>query len=583
MTTVDSLDSYDPTSVRKRVTGVDVEGHVAVAAILAAVAVACDCVTAFDPLSMDADAPESLRATSLVLIAIVAAPKLRLINLVDQRVLTGSMLAAAALLGSRVASEQLRTADSTFTSLMLLALVQIVYSGGIEADSIRPDGVGNTPFRRQSTSALVGSLLFYSGVRGVRSAFLLAASAVTLQTEYDVGGVLVVGTGYSHASMTTSVALGWGHGVVAAVGALIGLSGPVFQNGSSAVAFEVAFAAVATAVCALWAFLYGYQGLEAMPILYGSSACGGGEDTCMASSRARRFAVVNESTASLWVSVLAMLAFSFAVERRFRRLHAFEGEKIWQRHAFSLGLAVCFFALLAVALVAPWSGTGWQTDVVAAVAVVSIFLGFFSDPVLAFVIYTSAMTFKQTVLIREHGALSVFEHLTHQSLLSILYLAWTYVALLASRWLLERNFDVAANSSLNLALGAVSTSLTSLTFALYLASALLVASLNGALPKEGAKFVNESTRRFVVTFALDHFLPLFAVVPLHFATPEASLLSRRAKAAAWVSVVALVVIFYIAYLVVMEATAPTAAMVQIGPVAPAAVVAAVAWLATAFA
>ena len=216
-----------------------VEAHTVVSALVLVSAVAMDAITAYDCVGDVEAAPASLRVVSLVLVAILASPKIVGVNLVDQRVVVGAFLAAAAFAGNHTASEAMRTGDSTFTVLMLLSTIQVYHAGGIEADSVRPDSVGDKPHRRQTVSGLCAAVLFYVGLRGARAAFTLAPAAAAYKESFQVGSSTVEATAYAHASLSVSVALGFGHGVVMATAALIGLHNEARVTGSAAVAFEV--------------------------------------------------------------------------------------------------------------------------------------------------------------------------------------------------------------------------------------------------------------------------------------------------------------------------------------------------------
>lgn len=310
-----------------------------------------------------------------------------------------------------------------------------------------------------------------------------------------------------------------------------------------------------------------------------------GSGVCPVAARARRFAVVNDSCASLWAAGLAMLVFSFAAERRFRNMHPLQAERVWQRTGFLVGVVTLCFAALAVFQFGQFSGVGWHSDIVCLFSLFAVFTMCFSDIFTGEVIYAAAMTFEQVALTQECGFRAVFEHLTHVSLFLMLSILWLHILVCVLRFVLERwfRFELRRDSLLNAALGVLATAGASLAFALFLASALLIASSNGTLPTEGAGFRNNSVNRFVLVFGLDHFVPLFVFAPLYAARWESGAVGEFWRKATWILVVVVDVALYFRLLALWQASPPTAAIMQMGPLAPAAAAALLAWISGGFA
>lgn len=580
------MHSSKPSSPPRLSVPTDVEANTVACALVLVCAVAVDAITAYDPLGDVEAAPASLRVSSIVLVAILASPKINGVNLADQRVVVGSCLLAAAFAGTHTASAALRAGDSLYVVLLLVATVQIFKSGGIESESFRPDTVHDKPHRRQTVSGLCAAMLFYVGARGVRAAFTLPQAAAAYTESFVIGSATVESTGYAHASLSVSVALGFGHGVVLATAALVGLHDEARVSGSAVVAFEVGFSGVMACVAALWAFMASAEGVAAMPVLYGASACHASRDTCPVAARARRFAIVNESTASLWIAGLSMLAFSFAAEKRFRKLHLrAASERAWQRAGFPVGVAALAASTAAVFQFGQFAGVGWHTDVVLLISLFAAFTACFSDVFVGELLYAAAMTYEQVALTQEYGAPAVFEHLTHLSLSAMLGILWLHIVVCVLAFVLERwfGFEVLRGSVLNTARGALATAGASLATALFLASALLIAASNGTLPTEGTTFRNGSVNRFVVAFSLDHFVPLFVFAPVYASRVEAGVLGGSARAGTWTAAAVLGGVLYAWVLSALQTAAPVASIVEVGPLAPAAVCATLAWAAGGFA
>ena len=147
-----------------------VEVHTFVAALFLVVSVVCDALTALETPPDQAEAPSSLRTSSLVAVAMFGAPVIGKRSLVDQRIVLGTVLVLLAALGLHQGDEETRTGDVVYTGIALLMFVQVYASGGVEAETVRPDSVHNTPHRRQTVVGLCAALMLYCAARGVRLA-----------------------------------------------------------------------------------------------------------------------------------------------------------------------------------------------------------------------------------------------------------------------------------------------------------------------------------------------------------------------------------------------------------------------------
>ena len=174
--------------------------HNVVASVLLLVsAAACDALTAREPArNLEADpftearsSPTSLRTSSMVAIAIVAAPAVTLHSdssdekakrTARQRVFVALfLLIPLALLGDHCQSENIRIADTYYTCTCLCAVVWFYAHGGIETSATRPDNVATTPHPRQCMSALLAALMLYVAVRGCRATFIMPMAAVDMR------------------------------------------------------------------------------------------------------------------------------------------------------------------------------------------------------------------------------------------------------------------------------------------------------------------------------------------------------------------------------------------------------------------
>ena len=565
-----------------------VEPHTLAAALVLVAAVACEASTARDLNPGEADCPSSMRISSLVCALALASPAIKGVNRVDQRSLLAAALAALAFSGLHRGSEGERGGDAYYTVVVLWLSTQIVASGGIETDETRPDAAHNKsgPHRKQTVSAWCGALFLYVGLRGLRAAFSCASEARGFSLVVSVNGAEAATRGYAGANAVVAGALGFGHGVACAVGLLVLMHGGVGARGSYAVAFEAGMSGLAMAVAAGVAFLATSHGIEALPLLYDSATCSAGQ-ACAEASRARRFALANQSSASLWVCALAALVYSFAVERRLYEVRAEAGRpaagaRAWRRSGFGASLCLAAAAALGVWQFCTFSGAQAHTDYIAIAAVVALFIEAWMDLLSGMLVYAVAFSVEQALLVQNYGVEHVFNHLTHVSLFVHLGLLWLFVALVAFKQVLAACFSVSEKSPFSALIGLVATAGASLALALYLASTVLLACSTGDLPSEAERFRDNSAKRFSVAFLLDHWLPLFVWLPALAGRREANLLSERVRAWAWLAVVPVVGLLYMISLDALAQSAPTAEMLGATTVVPTALASVVAWSACGF-
>jgi len=561
-----------------------VEAHTVVSALALVCAVGCDALSAIDVPLGAVDCPSSLRVSSLVLTAMLGSPQIKGIHVVDQRVILGIVLLGLTFSGFHQGTEGMRTADCVFCTLVLLMTVQIYKSGGIETEDIRPDSVRDTPHRRQTVSGLCAALFVYCGARGIRDAFVYGRVAADYMIEYQIRGGVTTAHGYSHATLYVSAPLGFGYGVILCLGILIGLHDETHLTGSSAISFEAGASGITASVAALWALIGQSKSIESMLILYGPGSCSGGQDVCYEAARSRRLVMVNGSTGPLWICSLAAMVFSFAVEKRFLERNPTHAESMWKRQGMGISLALLGAAIVGVLTNSQLDGAQWHTEICTVAALLGGFFSSISNTLLGTTIYATAMTYEQVLLLQNYGAERVLVHLTHCTLFSSLVLMWVHVGLMALKdILLVSYFEVDNESVINRGLGIVATFGTSLTFGLYLASAVLLSASNGQIPQEeGELFRGESPTRSMIAFALDHFVPLLVWIPLYACRCEVNLVNAWTRSIAWILAVPLQVVLYSVLLAVIGQAAPTVSIVQFSGASVVGSACAITWIVAAF-
>lgn len=560
-----------------------VEAHTVCSACLLVVALLCESLASLDPPRGIGDAPSSLRMSSLIAVLIYASPALKGINIIDQRFVLIAVLVALSFAGEQYAGLHTRIGDICYTGFTMLLAVQVYSAGGIESDDLRPDGVdnANSPHRRQTMSGLCSGLLLYVGLRGFRTAFSSAEEARVYKLEYVVGEQIMETYGYAHSAPACTIPLGFGYGVAIGIALVIGLHGEAHVTGSSAVAFEVGTCATIMAVAAMWAMLGSSEQFDALGSLYGVGACGGDRDTCKEAWRARRFASANNSTAPLWVAAMAGALFSFAVEKRLTGTELTRAERLWMRQGFSVGGLIFIVALAGAFSYSDSEGEQSHTDIVFVLSLIGVFVSIFGNTVTGSFIYVVSMTYEEYKLVEIYGSERVHKHLTHVTLTVTLVFMAVHVVVSAVKEVLQLRYTIRDNSIINGLLAVVATFGTSLTCGLYLASALLIAGGNGALPDDEVLRDN-SGKRTTIAFILNHFVPFFAWMPLYACRCEVQLLDSYARATAYCLSVPLVAVVYVTVLSFLGAHAPAVGVVEIVPLSFAAVAALVAWVTGAF-
>lgn len=560
---------------------IHVEPHVLLSAVILVCAVGCDALTSMDIYLGRTDAPSSFRVTSLVLVSILASPVLKGCNLTDQRVLIGLLLLMFSLWGLHEASEETRTGDCIFVAIVGLTMVYITNQGGIETERVRPDPQHDTPHRRQTVAALCGALFFYSGLRGLRAAFVSSNVASEYKIEYETLSGMTTTRGYASSSTDTTIPLGFAHGVSICVGVLIALHDETRVVGSSSVAYEVGAAGLVMTVSATWALLGMSTQMEALHVLYGSGACKGDINLCYESARARRLVMANNNSGSAWITGLAALAFSFSIERRLLYPNT-RAKNTLRRQGFGFSLAMLITSIVGVLQYARFEGDQFHTDVILLVSLVAVFVSATTDTLVGTLIYTIVMTYEQVQLLNNYGSQFVFVHLTHVTLFVSLLLMWVWVTFMVLKSVLSCFYQVKNESVINKVIGISTATGTSLTFGLFMASSLLLAASNGNLPQEDDVFRGGSPRRSMISFVLCHFVPLLVWVPTYVCRCEVVLISSWTRATAWLSAVPFDALIYVLVLRILGESAPTAILMQVSGVSVVGVPAIVAWALGAF-
>ena len=461
-----------------------------------------------------------MRVSSVVAVLALAAPRIVFTSrsdgrtkgfaLADQRAVLALPLCAFSLSGLHRGSEATRLGDTLYSTLALLGAVYVCATGGIESDVLRPDDVKTRPHRRQTVSGLCAALFVYVGLRGVRSAFVAANEVPEHTVAHSVGEQVIFVAGDAQISLARVLPLAFGHGTLVCVGALIGTSEHAHVVGSSAVAFEVGMAGIASTVAALWATLAHSEIVNDVPVLYGPHACAGARELCTEAYASRRFAEVNASEASLWLAALAAMIYAWSIEAHAIALT--RAEQLFSQQGFGSGALLFFAAFAALYAYGSLDGASWYVDACVGVVLAAIFVSAFGGVVVGALLAAIAFGELLYQLDEDHGT----ERLLQQGSGTLLMLSWgclvVYVALDQLVLLLQcGGYVVCEDGALMEAKASAATAGTSLSFLLFVGSAIALAGTSGGAPV----VCDASGARTMVLYVALHYLPLLAWIPVY--------------------------------------------------------------------
>lgn len=328
------------------------EGNIVACCSIFASSIAFDALNAL-PTTIVADVPVSLRATSLVLIAMLAAPPVEPHFLFEQRALAFVLLAVAAWVGLHHGGANARLSDALYCVLGGWAMVLIYGLSGPARGERGHDAKG----RRENVVALSAGFLGYAGLRVVRAGL----SHATEVAQFTLSDDDVTARGYALADDLVAAALAFGGLLCVNASIVVFLNHDlVYEFGCTPLCTVFAMLSVLVFTAAFVVQIAAYARLEDMAALFGDGACSGAADVCALTFRARRMQAANSSPATLWACAVGLTIFAFPYERRCRTRRDYFGpaQQVAAREAAS--------------------ASGWVAVVSALVAAAAVYV--FSDP-----------------------------------------------------------------------------------------------------------------------------------------------------------------------------------------------------------
>lgn len=330
------------------------ETNAAAASFVAVASVALDALSAIPP-SLVKDVPSSFRCLSLILVFILGSPiVIPSSDDIDlewsQRGIAIVGLAVVSAVGEHAASPYVRVADAVFVLVAGWGAVFLfVYR------SKRP----------VPGSALFGALLTYAGMRSVRAGLVHASEAAA----FTVSGDAFQTSGFAVSDTVASTAIAFSGSILVCTGFLILLNTHLIADvGSASVSPLVAMNASVAFSAALVAQMSVYTQLDALPSLFGASACVGGQASCAAAYRARRMYIANASPASLWAGIVSASVFALPKTRRCSTRKIYYTESRFSTTSGSIAVLVS-----AVAVVSTIAFAGEESLLLAQVEIVLLF------------------------------------------------------------------------------------------------------------------------------------------------------------------------------------------------------------------
>lgn len=454
------------------------------AALLAGLCVLCDAATALDPPPGAADVSASLRTSSLVAALMLASPALVEDRVVDQRTALAAVLAALSIGGSHRGGRLTRLSEAVFCAISITAATAIFAAGGIENSSTRPDSVHATPHRRRSLSALVNSLIFYTSLRGLRSAFALAAEARAFSVPYTIAGREFEAPGYAYGSADLSSPLAFGC-CLAGLAALLSLVHVgAHRDGAAVVAFELLACAGMCAASAVWALLARGQLYDKLAPLYSPDACGADwNDLCTEAFRARRHASANGNPAVLFALSTCLAVQAFAKERRGPPSARRRLQRVWERQGSWVASGVLIAVGLAVLTHSSSLGNEAGTPVVWAglLCLLGIWSAFVHELLIGSLLFGLGSVYASYTALLNFGEQAGLAQTAAVAFAVSAACHLTYAALLLFESCLSFQYSVDRRSSLVALRRTACTAGTSISTVLYLGGISLLACDDGSL------------------------------------------------------------------------------------------------------
>ena len=493
------------------------------AAAAFALALVVDALLAGAP-SEFADAPASLRGTSVVFVLLVASPVLVNPNTnyvgVWQKEVFGVLLLIVAIGGMHVGAQWTRFFDALLVAVLAAGAIGLFSSSGIDVTSKKLVAATDmTALVRKSAIAIASAFLLYAGLRILRLALVSPHRAAHLRlavvghanTTTTTAPTTVRGYGVESDSASLLVAFGGAIAIGTAI-ALFAREQEFGGFGVESLRTQLSAAAAYTGLAGFATLLTVGDQLAEMTIVFHKNACFG--TGCDVAAETRRAAL---QTPSVGVALLLVTVGLITLNRGIRN---------------DLFLNVAFFlAALAVVLRVDGVGVAAYGDAVAVFAVLAAWVAVCYDVRLGCFVGYTALAVELIVSSANYGAGVIFAHISNVTLGTLVVAGWVGVLLgfcgrLCRSWTLLHAEAFLATLSHAIAL------------AYFLGSCGLVSSYVG-----GAMMFDEPALppvREALVFTVKHYVPLIFTAALY---DQVASLGKRAHWTAYLVPIALPVVY----------------------------------------
>jgi hypothetical protein len=495
-----------------------------------------------------------------------------------QRPVLAALLVAVASVGEHHGGPVMRAFDAAAATIVLLLTTWAFSAGGFD-ENVKEDNKKAKRLKRAMATGpimLAVSMMLYGNLRILRVGLLHSFEASSFKVYADGianASSLLTPTGYAYASDMTSSAVSAGAGLGIGASAVVAVHARELAEGTRPVALQMGAVASFQVVAALSASMGIGTQMNNLPALFGETACRTADDVCQAAATSRRFAIVNTPVPGLWMSALGMFAIAYPRSTRFRDESEVKSyEWSWWRAA--LTRAATIVSLLVVFVNCTFSGPALTTELTLLTCIAAIFVSSFWSTLLGSLIHCVAMTTEEAFYVSHYGFEELFSHLTHLTLvvstsLLILHSLVDLMSTLTPPTVAMRWWK-----------GVIVTAGTSLSSALYCASACLLMVTNGSL---GELQDTHDGLWFAKAFVLQHFVPFLAWAPLHSMRCDVNFLTWQQQILIWVFALPVHLVLYGMCLLALDIPPPTAGLMDIRALAGGAISFFLPWLAAGFA
>lgn len=497
------------------------------ASVLFLCSIACDSVSALDPVLEQEDAPSSLRSTACILIACLASPPVLAGLAIEQRGVLVCLLVACAIGGAHRGAMGTRIADAAFAFLVGVAtLLSMVSDASIPNDEWRKktSSFEHEFGRRDGLCAFALSCLLYSSARVMRQAFAYAGEATELVVQLDGfaspgnTSLVVTAPSYSLCSVSSILALSIGGscGLFLSLFLLATMTMRMFGSARSE-SDLLLIGGFVVFVSAFWATMSLADQHEQLTVLFGPSACS--SSSCPASAHARRFALINGNPSALWSSSVGLFVLGIGVKKD-------ESAKGAAGPSAVVGMLAMLCTLAAVCVIfvhATFEGAQNYVEISTIGCLAGILFAALYDSNLGGIVFAASVVFGEAMTVVENGLSGTLIYFTHCSIFSGTLLLILRIGVSVTAECVWQAADDAVVRVLDGVTAGLTVAGTSIFSLLFFASNALMVGYQGLLFGQETYYDGQDFGRTYVAVVMQHFLPLLVFLPLYHTNEVRSL------------------------------------------------------------